>query len=89
MEDSSKSLTVYIEQLSMLSKLFETHCQGKWRNEKTNNVLKKMTNHVIVTNGPRIELFFPPCKIIDLRMILYLRMILQLNRLNNYAIDTS
>ena len=44
-----------------------------------NNLIKKMTNHVIVTNGRRIESFFPPCKIIDLRFILYLRMIVQLN----------
>ena len=26
---------------------------------KENNLIKKMTNHVIVTNGPRIESFCP------------------------------
>jgi len=43
---------------------------------KENNLIRKMTNRVIVINGPRIESFFPPCKIIGLKMILYLRMII-------------
>ena len=49
---------------------------GEMKINKASNLIMKMTNHVIVTNGPRTESFFPPCKIIGVRMILYLRMII-------------
>ena len=32
---------------------------GEMKINKENNLIKKMTNHVIVTNGPRIQSFFP------------------------------
>ena len=32
---------------------------GEMKINKASNLIKKMTNHVIVTNGPRIESFFP------------------------------
>ena len=67
----------------------ETPSHELFLERRNNGGLIKVSYGVYSTHGPRIELFFPPCKIIDLRMILYLRMTLQLNRLNNYAIDTS